>query len=222
MMLNAASCSLVLGLLGAAQGMTLLLRQPGTCYNGPVEASCRDSSGKAVRTDSTGKPVGDQAACEESSDGLTWREGVEGDAGKSYRGLVDHAASGRKCMRWTEVEEGVDVTSPGLGNHAYCRNPDDSMDKPWCYVVDPAKAGVPEACNVEKCTPDGPFARDFHAEAAGVADTVGSGALDCKCAKQLYGSTTTTADTSVSLVEKRAEMVLFGTNSKGEKCVCKQ
>merc|ERR1719352_928751 len=58
-----------------------------------------------------------------------------------------------------------------------------------CY--DPLDKQV-ETCNIEACTVD---LRDVQDEAAKVATYVGS--HDCGCASQLFGSTTTTKDTSV-------------------------
>merc|ERR1719387_2738574 len=97
----------------------------------------------------------------------------------------------------------------GLGNHNYCRNPDKSEDKPWCYTMDSSADHKKETCDVPVCPG---MARDFVDEAATIATKVGS--TDCECAAQLYGSTTTTADTSVSLVQKRAGKIVDG------KCHC--
>lgn len=35
-----------------------------------------------------------------------------------------------------------------MGNHNYCRNPDSSMGKPWCYAVDTKEK---KECEVPKC-----------------------------------------------------------------------
>merc|ERR1719335_1083594 len=79
----------------------------------------------------------------------------------------------------------------GLGNHGYCRNPDNKHAKPYCYPMD--TPGETEECNIDECPVD---TRDVQQEAADVATYVGS--HDCECAAQLFGSTTTTADTSVA------------------------
>ena len=111
------------------------------------------------------------------------------DSGESYRGLVDTTKSGRKCTKWTEVAS-VDVSDDeGTGNHAYCRNPAPTMSKPYCFPLDGAEK---EECNIAACPEDN---RDVHDEAEAVKTYVGS--HDCECAEQLFGSTTTTADTSV-------------------------
>ena len=82
----------------------------------------------------------------------------------------------------------------GLGNHAYCRHPTDDFPVPWCYTMDPALEK--EECSISECEATGAFARDFPAEAHETALKIGS--QDCQCADQLYGSSTTTKDTSVA------------------------
>merc|ERR1719271_495862 len=66
----------------------------------------------------------------------------EDDKGKAYKGLQTQTASGRTCQNWTKQkphEQNIDPsTTNGLGNHNYCRNPDGSKEKPWCYTMDPS------------------------------------------------------------------------------------
>merc|ERR1719174_2208722 len=79
----------------------------------------------------------------------------ESDKGKGYRGLVTATASGRTCQVWTKDKPHTISTEPstsnGLGNHNYCRNPDGSEDKPWCYTMDPSPEHEKETCEVPMC-----------------------------------------------------------------------
>eukprot|EP00429_Kryptoperidinium_foliaceum_P013009 CAMPEP_0176045256 /NCGR_PEP_ID=MMETSP0120_2-20121206/22463_1 /TAXON_ID=160619 /ORGANISM="Kryptoperidinium foliaceum, Strain CCMP 1326" /LENGTH=211 /DNA_ID=CAMNT_0017378659 /DNA_START=59 /DNA_END=690 /DNA_ORIENTATION=+ len=140
-----------------------------------------------------------------------------GAKGRSYRGLASTTVSGRTCQNWLaahpweigitptqDKKTKVDAADPeseemvdwgnGLGNHNYCRNPGQEMEGPWCYTMDPNAEHEKELCEIPKCPP---HARDFHEEAKDLKSHVE--ARDCQCADQLYGSTETTADTSVAL-----------------------
>ena len=137
----------------------------------------------------------------------------ESDKGKSYKGLLTSTTSGRTCQNWSKTkphEISIDPSNEnGLGNHNYCRNPDSSEDKPWCYTMDPSTEK--EVCSVPVCPA---MKRNFKDEAKTLATKVAS--HDCECAAQLYGSTTTTADTSVSLAQKAKGKIVHG------KCHCPQ
>jgi len=166
--------------------------------------------------------------------------GVEegGAKGKSYRGLVTQTVSGRTCQKWTsdhpwadaaaieavaDVKDPIDPEDPesptitiwgnGLGNHNYCRNPDQSEAKPWCFTMDPNKEFQREVCNIPTCPP---APRDFMSEADDLSTAVATG-LDCDCMEQLYGSSTTTKDTAVPL----ALVGEKGMRPKHKRCPCK-
>lgn len=135
----------------------------------------------------------------------------EEDMGETYRGLVTSTSSGRTCQKWLDDKPhktGQEPSGPGLGNHNFCRNPDGSEKKPWCFTQDPAVER--ETCNVPKCEE---MKRNFQDEAEALAKHVAEG-LECDCAAQLYGSTRTTKDTAVPLSMLQIEAMR-------KKCGCK-
>jgi len=145
------------------------------------------------------------------------------DKGLTYRGLVTSTVSGRTCQNWLEKkpQEIPDDLKPdkenGLGNHNFCRNPDQSMDKPWCYTMDPTKEK--EVCEIPECETN---SRDFQDEAESLGKEVAEG-LECDCIEQLYGSTTTTADTAVPLlVEVKKKFGSVNLEVAKKKCKCKK
>merc|ERR1740138_1964841 len=142
----------------------------------------------------------------------------ESDKGKGYKGLATSTTSGRTCQNWLKDKPHEISTEPstenGLGNHNYCRNPDGSEDKPWCYTMDPSPDHEKETCDIPVCPP---AARDFVDEAKTLATKVAP-ELDCECAAQLYGSTTTTANTKVSLAQTKSRK---GKIVEG-RCRCQQ
>jgi hypothetical protein len=121
-----------------------------------------------------------------------------GDMGLSYRGLLSHTVSGRTCQKWTAEKPhiiGIEPTEDnGLGNHNFCRNPDESEEKPWCYTVDPGQENAKEVCEVPAC----PQRKDYRAAADQLAIDISTG-LKCHCVDQHYGSYTTTKDTAIPL-----------------------
>jgi len=150
---------------------------------------------------------------------------LEGDDfGITYRGLVTSTTSGRTCQNWLDQHPHKIDFKPdadnGLGNHNFCRNPDPegSIKKPWCYTMDPTLEK--EECEIPKCDL---MSRDWVGEADTMSMKVADG-LECDCIDQLYGSTTTTADTAVPLsllakVEKK-----FGKGNleaAKKRCKCK-
>merc|ERR1719482_772257 len=150
-----------------------------------------------------------------------------GGKGRSYRGLVTSSTSGRTCQKWSDmkpvadVKELIDPEDPespsimiwgnGLGNHNFCRNPDSSEEKPWCFTMDPNKDHKKELCDIPKCPP---APRDWISEADALSTKVAEG-LECDCMDQLYGSSTTTKDTYVPLA------LVVSKQKVGQSCRCR-
>ena len=62
---------------------------------------------------------------------------------KSYRGNVQQTLAGMTCQKWTEQSPHGHSRTPqnypntGLGDHNYCRNPDNEPGGAWCYTTNP-------------------------------------------------------------------------------------
>ncbi|XP_054456496.1 plasminogen activator, urokinase a [Anoplopoma fimbria] len=69
--------------------------------------------------------------------------------GSSYRGSVSESASGAICLKWNRFPT-PSGGSRGLGNHNYCRNPNQSL-MPWCRVRRGPRT-VREFCNIPTCS----------------------------------------------------------------------
>ena len=77
---------------------------------------------------------------------------------KEYRGETKETISGATCMKWTEqkphrhsrTEE--NYPNSGLGDHNYCRNPDNEPEGAWCYTTNPLQRW--DYCPVPSCTED--------------------------------------------------------------------
>nr|XP_025148709.1 coagulation factor XII isoform X5 [Bubalus bubalis]XP_025148711.1 coagulation factor XII isoform X5 [Bubalus bubalis] len=60
------------------------------------------------------------------------------DRGLSYRGVAGTTLSGAPCQSWASEATYWNVTAEqvlnwGLGDHAFCRNPDNDT-RPWCFI----------------------------------------------------------------------------------------
>ncbi|XP_056103055.1 hepatocyte growth factor activator isoform X1 [Rhinichthys klamathensis goyatoka] len=86
------------------------------------------------------------------------REQCYRDSGAQYRGVANATVSGSSCLPWNSdllfSELTVDTVDSaplrGLGEHAFCRNPD--QDKlPWCYTM-MERAISWEYCDIQPCS----------------------------------------------------------------------
>ncbi|KAK2863151.1 hypothetical protein Q5P01_002684 [Channa striata] len=77
--------------------------------------------------------------------------------GTGYRGVVGTTMSGIRCLEWNsdllhnELHVGT-VAAPGLkglGEHAFCRNPDGDK-RPWCYTLNDDAISW-EYCDIPPC-----------------------------------------------------------------------
>ncbi|XP_029017363.1 tissue-type plasminogen activator isoform X2 [Betta splendens] len=80
--------------------------------------------------------------------------------GESFRGTWSLSRSGAECLNWNATAlrgrrftaRRADAGSLGLGNHNYCRNPDNDS-APWCYVYKGSQV-VWDVCSLPKCPED--------------------------------------------------------------------
>ncbi|XP_072042492.1 uncharacterized protein [Amphiura filiformis] len=120
--------------------------------------------------------------------------------GREYRGSVQQTVGGKECQSWTAQDPHGHTRTPenypdaGLGEHNYCRNPDDTPNGPWCYTTDPNTRWA--HCPVSNCDTDecatGTDNCDQH---AACTNTVGS--FTCECNTGFTGDGVTCTDDNV-------------------------
>ncbi|XP_043911762.1 hyaluronan-binding protein 2-like [Protopterus annectens] len=74
-----------------------------------------------------------------------------------YKGCIRKTESGLRCLPWNSwllLKQSInafmeDAESYGLGDHSYCRNPDNDV-KPWCFVFQKLKVKW-DYCKIPKC-----------------------------------------------------------------------
>ncbi|XP_024132024.1 tissue-type plasminogen activator isoform X3 [Oryzias melastigma] len=80
--------------------------------------------------------------------------------GEGYRGTLSVTRSGEECINWNSTSlrgkkftaRKNDASSLGLGNHNFCRNPDQDSS-PWCYIYKGNQI-IWELCSLPKCSGD--------------------------------------------------------------------
>ncbi|XP_070690474.1 tissue-type plasminogen activator isoform X1 [Pempheris klunzingeri] len=80
--------------------------------------------------------------------------------GQGYRGTWSISHSGAECINWNSTSlrgrrftaRKVDASSLGLGNHNFCRNPDNDST-PWCYIYKGTQIAW-DFCSLPKCPED--------------------------------------------------------------------
>ncbi|KAM9744701.1 tissue-type plasminogen activator isoform 1-T2 [Menidia menidia] len=80
--------------------------------------------------------------------------------GEGYRGTLSVSQSGAECINWNSTSlrgkrftaRKIDASSLGLGNHNFCRNPDQDSS-PWCYIYRGSQIAW-EFCSMPKCSED--------------------------------------------------------------------
>ncbi|XP_032065246.1 coagulation factor XII isoform X1 [Thamnophis elegans] len=78
--------------------------------------------------------------------------------GHLYRGMAQSSSSGAPCLPWDSpillMEYSIklrNAVSLGLGEHAFCRNPDNDT-QPWCFLLQDRRITW-EYCNITRCHP---------------------------------------------------------------------
>lgn len=110
------------------------------------------TGGGEVTEGFTGEEVTEGFASCAAADGET----IKGYRGVGYRGCQNKTKSGKTCQKWTSQYPHRHSNTPakkpnkGLGNHNYCRNPDNTSGGIWCYTTDSGKRW--EYCSPKKET----------------------------------------------------------------------
>jgi len=106
---------------------------------------CLKSNCKASQEGRSGFGYGSHGFWSKGHGGRKCDEKVRGWRQHDYRGCANTTISGRKCQKWTvQWPHRHNVTTgryrgKGLGNHNYCRNPDNEPGGIWCYTNDRRK-----------------------------------------------------------------------------------
>ncbi|KAL5272236.1 hypothetical protein ACHWQZ_G000449 [Mnemiopsis leidyi] len=87
------------------------------------------------------RTCGENVGCWETSDRIR--------RGDGYRGTQSRTRNGYTCKNWRETSYyNSKFYGKGIGNHNYCRNPDNKYNEVWCYTVDGSRW---DYCDVPAC-----------------------------------------------------------------------
>ena len=84
-----------------------------------------------------------------------WDEDNRAAKKAGYKGTQSVTSSGFTCQKWTEQSPQSHEITPdkfgdkGIGDHNYCRNPEEKFDITWCYTTDPSVRW--DSCDVPTC-----------------------------------------------------------------------
>jgi len=74
-------------------------------------------------------------------------------AGDFYRGSKSTTRTGAQCANW--ALDDIAATHTEVGNHEYCRNPDNDENGPWCFKKDADQAewgDEADYCDIPECS----------------------------------------------------------------------
>ncbi|XP_072095901.1 hyaluronan-binding protein 2-like isoform X3 [Mobula birostris] len=80
------------------------------------------------------------------------------DNGENYRGNVSMTEQGKTCLYWSShllLRKNINILGDqaeenGLGEHRFCRNPDDDV-KPWCFFKERNGRLKWDFCSISQC-----------------------------------------------------------------------
>ena len=88
-----------------------------------------------------------------------WSKDNRDAKGSGYNGTQSVTKSGLTCQKWAEQSPHThEYTTDkhgdkGIGDHNYCRNPDEEYNMTWCYTTSPDKRW--DFCEVPTCETSG-------------------------------------------------------------------